>query len=212
MDTVFPPSPQWHQPHSACLVSQSENSGWLVYSHNNTIQILNPFSLKHQGVLRGTHTAKINALAARPQQLSSASVAAPKEGGGGGVEEGVVTSSSSSLYSSPASSGLLSGSDSVLSLDLEHLRSTPENATISNATTTDHNDEPMVASVGDDMRVVCWNLVTRRATASLFKVHNVSVLAIYIMSLVVLTLKNKSCIDAWFSVFYLNVRGFFFLP
>lgn len=184
MDAVFPPSPQWHQPHSACLVSQSENSGWLVYSHNNTIQILNPFSLKHQGVLRGTHTAKINALAARPQRLFSASATATD---GGGLEKGVMTSSSSSLYSSPASSSPLSGSESVLSLDLEHLRSTPDNTISASVMTTGHNDESMVASVGDDMRVVCWNLDTRRAIASLSKIHNVSFFAIYIMSVVALT-------------------------
>lgn len=173
MDIVFPPSPQWHQPHSACLVSQGENSGWLVYSHNNTIQILNPFSLKHQGVLRGSHTAKINALAARPMRRPSASTA-PTDGVGG-VEEGLA-SSSSSLYSSPASSGPLSGTDSALSSDLDHLRSTLDNAANSSVATTGQNDGPLVASVGDDMRVVCWNLDTRRATASLSKVHNVRVL------------------------------------
>ncbi|KAF9154729.1 Gem-associated protein 5 [Linnemannia schmuckeri] len=172
MDTVFPPSPQWHQPHSACLVSQDESSGWLVYSHNNTIQILNPFSLKHQGVLRGTHTAKINALAARPLRWSSASASASAAVvDDGGVEESL-TSSSSSLYSSPASSGPLSGSESVLSSDLNHLRSTLGSTTRISAGTTGYNDEPMIASVGDDMRVVCWNLETRRVTASLFKVHN----------------------------------------
>ncbi|KAF8942864.1 Gem-associated protein 5 [Haplosporangium gracile] len=170
MDTVFPPSPQWHQPHSACLVSQDESSGWLVYSHNNTIQILNPFSLKHQGVLRGIHTAKINALAARPLRWSSASASATAVDGGGAEES--VTSSSSSQYSSPASSGPLLGSESVLSSDLNHLRSTLDSATRINIMTAGHNDEPMVASVGDDMRVVCWNLDTRHATASLFKVHN----------------------------------------
>ena len=181
MDIVFPPSPQWHQPHSACLVSQGENSGWLVYSHNSTIQILNPFSLKHQGVLRGSHTAKINALAARPLRWSSASAAVTDgvgDVGGGGVEEGLA-SSSSSLYSSPASSGPLSGTESALSSDLDHLRSTLDNTANSSVATTGHNEGPMVASVGDDMRVVCWNLDTRHATASLFKVHNVSVLGHY---------------------------------
>ncbi|KAG9068906.1 Gem-associated protein 5 [Linnemannia hyalina] len=173
MDTVFPPSPQWHQPHSACLVSQDENSGWLVYSHNNTIQILNPFSLKHQGVLRGSHTARINALAARPLRRTSASTVATDGDGvvGGGVEEGL-TSSSSSLYSSPASSGPLSGTESAISSDLDHLRCPLDNITNSCVATTDRNDEPMVASVGEDMRVVCWNLESRRATASHFKVHN----------------------------------------
>ncbi|KAK5816362.1 hypothetical protein F5H01DRAFT_340652 [Linnemannia elongata] len=170
MDTVFPPSPQWHQPHSACLVSQSENSGWLIYSHNNTIQVLNPFSLKHQGVLRGSHTAKINALAARPQRWSSAFTAAATDGACG-VEEGL-TSSSSSLYSSPASSGPLSGTESALSSDLDLLRSTLDNAANSSVATTGHTDGPLVASVGDDMRVVCWNLDTRRAIASIFKVHS----------------------------------------
>ncbi|KAF9541572.1 Gem-associated protein 5 [Mortierella hygrophila] len=168
MDTVFPPSPQWHQPHSACLVSQGENAGWLVYSHNNTIQILNPFSLKHQGVLRDSHTARINALAARPLRRTSASTAATD---GDGVEEGLA-SSSSSLYSSPASSGPLSGAESAISSDLDHLRCPLDNSANSCVATTDRNDEPMVASVGEDMRVVCWNLSSRRATASHFKVHN----------------------------------------
>ncbi|KAF9905884.1 Gem-associated protein 5 [Linnemannia zychae] len=166
MDTVFPPSPQWHQPHSACLVSRNENSGWLVYSHNNTIQILNPFTLKHQGVLRGIHTAKINALAARPMQRLSA------------ITDGAITkdpnlkdipgSSSSSSYSSPASSGPFSTTDSVLSSDLEH----PRNGQHITSSTAVHMDEAMVASVGEDMKIVCWNLDKRRATASLVKVHN----------------------------------------
>ncbi|KAF9126729.1 Gem-associated protein 5 [Mortierella sp. 14UC] len=174
MDTVFPPSPQWHQPHSACLVSSSENSGWLVYSHNNTIQILNPFTLKHQGVLRGTHTAKINALAARRLQWSTAAISDGAVGKDPGVEDIAASSSSSSSYSSPASSGPLSTTDSVLSSDLDCLRNAQDNAN----STAAHKNEAMVASVGEDMRVVCWNLDTRRATASLAKVHNKVVKAV----------------------------------
>jgi hypothetical protein len=174
MDTVFPPSPQWHQPHAACLVSRSENSGWLVYSHNNTIQILNPFTLKHQGVLRGTHTAKINALAARPLEWSPTAVtadgAAIKDSG----IESIHGSSSSSSYSSPASSSPHSTMDSPLTSNLDQLRNAQDNAN----STAAHEEEAMVASVGEDMRVVCWGLDTRRATASLFKVHNVSAFVI----------------------------------
>lgn len=53
-----------------------------------------------------------------------------------------------------------------------------DNTAYSSVTTTGPNDGPLVASVGDDMRVVCWNLDTRCATASLFKVHNKVVKAV----------------------------------
>ncbi|KAF9915353.1 hypothetical protein BGZ65_000776, partial [Modicella reniformis] len=66
MDTSFPPSPQWCQPHSACLCCVSEDAGWLLYSFNNVIHVINPFTLKYQGVLHNGHTAKINAIASRP--------------------------------------------------------------------------------------------------------------------------------------------------
>ncbi|KAG0375116.1 Gem-associated protein 5 [Mortierella sp. AD032] len=170
MDTVFPPSPQWHLPQSACLVSNSEDSGWLVYSHNNTIQILNPFTLKHQGVLRGTHTSKINALAARPLQRCTAAAAADGAVAKDvGAEDVISSSSSSSSYSSPDSSGPLSTTESFLSSNFDHIKNAQDSST---ATTATHKDEPMVASVGDDMKVVCWNLNTRRATATAVKVHS----------------------------------------
>ncbi|KAG0275253.1 Gem-associated protein 5 [Linnemannia exigua] len=170
MDTVFPPSPQWHLPQSACLVSSSEDSGWLVYSHNNTIQILNPFTLKHQGVLRGTHTSKISALAARPlQRCTAAAVANGTVANDVRTEDVISSSSSSSSYSSPASSGVLSTTESVLSSDLDHVKNARDSST---ATTATHKDEPMVVSVGDDMKVVCWNLNTRGVTATAAKVHS----------------------------------------
>ncbi|KAF9094907.1 Gem-associated protein 5 [Mortierella sp. GBA35] len=167
MDTVFPPSPAWHQPHSACLVSRAEDSGWLVYSHNNTIQILNPFTLKHQGVLRGSHTGKINALAARPLRRSAADNILEVR-----LEDNAA-SSSSSLYSSPSSSDALTVAESSLSSEKEQLRSTQDTSA-----TTAHHDESMVASVGDDMKVICWNLNSRRAVNSLVKVHNKVVKAV----------------------------------
>ncbi|KAF9939073.1 Gem-associated protein 5 [Mortierella alpina] len=72
MESVFPPSPQWHQAHSACLCCLSADAGWLLYSLNNSIHILNPFTLKYQGILQRGHTARINALASRPilQQIN----------------------------------------------------------------------------------------------------------------------------------------------
>ncbi|KAF9352015.1 Gem-associated protein 5 [Mortierella sp. NVP85] len=66
MDTVYPPSPQWYQPHSACLYCHSEDAGWLLYSFNNLIHVINPFTLKYQGVLQDGHSAKIHSIASRP--------------------------------------------------------------------------------------------------------------------------------------------------
>ncbi|KAG0251629.1 Gem-associated protein 5 [Actinomortierella ambigua] len=77
-ENVYPPSPQWNQPHSACLVysplqtdhdsSQEQKSaikGWFVYALNNTIHVLDPASFKYSGMLVGPHAGKVNALAAR---------------------------------------------------------------------------------------------------------------------------------------------------
>lgn len=65
MDTVYPPSPQWYQPHAACLCCLSEDTGWLLYSFNSLIHVMNPFTLKYQGMLQNGHTAKITAISSR---------------------------------------------------------------------------------------------------------------------------------------------------
>ncbi|KAF9926014.1 Gem-associated protein 5 [Linnemannia zychae] len=170
MDIVFPPSPQWHQPHSACLVSRSGDSGWLVYSHNNTIQILNPFTLKHQGVLRGSHTAKINAVAARTLRLSIDSntekISKSDDVRDMAGIDNILASTTSSSYSSPVSSG------SVLSIEDVLLPDAGQRKDEQNDTSTAQKDGALIATVGEDMRVVCWNLDTQRAIASHAKVHS----------------------------------------
>ncbi|GJJ72704.1 gem associated protein 5 [Entomortierella parvispora] len=62
-DVVFPPSPQWHQAHSASLCALSKDKGWMLYSLNSSIHILNPFSMKYEGILSGFHTGRINSVA-----------------------------------------------------------------------------------------------------------------------------------------------------
>ncbi|KAG0043949.1 Gem-associated protein 5 [Gryganskiella cystojenkinii] len=64
-DFVFPPSPQWHQSHSASICALSKEEGWLLYSLNNSIHIMNPFSLKYEGIMTGAHTGRINSIASK---------------------------------------------------------------------------------------------------------------------------------------------------
>ncbi|KAF9915740.1 Gem-associated protein 5 [Lobosporangium transversale] len=129
MDTAFPPSPQWNQPHAACLYCLCEDTGWLLYSLNNDIHILNPFTLKYQGILANGHTARINAIASR------------------------------STMTSTLGNGSLG---SKLEQDQDALT----------------NQKTLVASCGDDLKVICWDIKDQRAVASLKKLHQKPVKAV----------------------------------
>ncbi|KAF8933454.1 Gem-associated protein 5 [Dissophora ornata] len=157
MDTSFPPSPQWHQPHSACLCCLSESAGWLLYSLNNSIHILNPFTLKHQGILRNGHTARINAIASRPtkpvnttnQDSSDASM----------LDLQTLGADTGGLYLEGGSLPSSNGNSTQQSVDPE-----PQKA--------------LLASCGDDLTVVCWDIPTQRLVASLKKTHQKVVKAV----------------------------------
>ncbi|KAG0315648.1 Gem-associated protein 5 [Dissophora globulifera] len=148
MDTAFPPSPQWHQPHSACLCCLSENTGWLLYSLNNSVHILNPFTLKYQGILRNGHTARINCIASRPFST--------------------VTSDANKGSALEPSGGL---QDRAGNVDIQDSSSARQEA----------QSEPrkaLLASGGDDLTVVCWDISTQRVLASLRKLHQKAVRAV----------------------------------
>ncbi|KAG0365455.1 Gem-associated protein 5 [Gamsiella multidivaricata] len=130
MDTAFPPSPQWYQPQSACLCYLSENTGWLLYSLNNAVHILNPFTLKYNGALQGGHSARVNAIAARPATPFCSTEQEPVQ-----YAENLGQDSWADQKESPEPRRVL------------------------------------VATAGEDSTVVCWDVATRRALASLKKTH-----------------------------------------
>lgn len=99
MDTVYPPSPQWYQPHAACLCCLSEDAGWLVYSFNSLIHVINPFTLKYQGMLQNGHTAKITTIASR--------LLTPKDADHLSRDEGIPASAPTTDAADPASTKML---------------------------------------------------------------------------------------------------------
>ncbi|KAF9111782.1 Gem-associated protein 5 [Mortierella sp. AM989] len=159
MDTAFPPSPQWHQPHSACLCCISEDEGWLLYSLNNSIHILNPFSLKYQGIMENGHTARINAIASRPL---------------GNMD--IVNHGDKSTQSVDSGCGADTHAQEITPL----LSSCEINSSQCLPKLADHIDarKALVASVGDDLKVVCWDVTSRRAIASLKKIHQKAIKAV----------------------------------
>ncbi|KAG0211351.1 Gem-associated protein 5 [Mortierella sp. GBA30] len=160
MDSAFPPSPQWHQAHSACLCCLSEETGWLLYTLNNSIHILNPFTLKYQGALQRGHSARINALASRPIP--------PRKSASQEVQDKKKLTSSEITSLEVSLSPLLPGRQ-----DSQDMRSTGESKSLSQGVT-----RALVASGGDDSKVVCWDILTRQVVATLTKVHQKVVRAV----------------------------------
>ncbi|KAG0303314.1 Gem-associated protein 5, partial [Dissophora globulifera] len=148
MDTAFPPSPQWHQPHSACLCCLSENTGWLLYSLNNSVHILNPFTLKYQGILRNGHTARINCIASRPFSTVASD-----------ANKGSVLEPPGDLQ------------DRAGNVDIQDSSSGQQEA-------QSESRKALLASGGDDLTVVCWDISTQRVLASLRKLHQKAVRAV----------------------------------
>jgi WD40 repeat protein len=148
-DLVFPPSPQWHQSHSASLCALSKDKGWMIYSLNSSIHILNPFSLKYEGILSGFHTGRINSVA-------SATVSIPPF--------------DAASADTPAS-GKSFGS-------LNHKIPMPEGTGKVDYSTSSPSKTVLVASGSDDQTVVCWDLASRRPLAA-SRVHNVRYVAIF---------------------------------
>ncbi|KAF9347106.1 Gem-associated protein 5 [Mortierella sp. AD094] len=153
MDTAFPPSPQWHQPHSACLCCISEDAGWLLYSLNNSIHILNPFTLKYEGIMENGHTARVNAIASRPS--SGAELRHNKS-----ISTQPIDDQNCEADNRAFRATLLPSS-----LEVEPSQCPPKSTEDTGAR------KVLVASVGDDLKVICWDITTRRAIATSKKVH-----------------------------------------
>ncbi|KAF9284671.1 Gem-associated protein 5 [Mortierella alpina] len=161
MTSVFPPSPQWHQAHSACLCCLSADAGWLLYSLNNSIHILNPFTLKYQGILQRGHTARINALASRSILQQITRPEPNNDDDEARSNKDTIRSHDPTLYTP------------------EHAEVTADSASFeAQQGTSPLTKRPLLASVGDDSRVVCWDLTTRLPIATLTKVHQKVVRAV----------------------------------
>ncbi|KAF9961148.1 adenylate kinase [Mortierella alpina] len=165
MDSVFPPSPQWHQAHSACLCCLSADSGWLLYSLNNSIHILNPFTLKYQGILQRGHTARINAIASRPilQQIGR-----PEPDSSNNDDDDAM----------PEKDTTTRPHDPLLSVPKQAPVTVNSAGSEAQQETLPQSQRPLLASGGDDSRVVCWDLASRLPIATLTKVHQKVVRAV----------------------------------
>ncbi|CAO3572045.1 unnamed protein product [Mortierella alpina] len=161
MESVFPPSPQWHQANSACLCCVSADVGWLLYSLNNSIHILNPFTLRYQGILQRGHTARINSLASRPI-LQQIALPEPMHDEEARLDKDEKLQPHDPLLHAPE--------HGVTSMD-----STTAKA---QQGTSPQSQRALIASGGDDSRVVCWDLAARLPIATLTKVHQKVVRAV----------------------------------
>ncbi|KAG0018801.1 Gem-associated protein 5 [Entomortierella chlamydospora] len=160
MDTAFPPSPQWHQPHSACLFCISEDAGWLLYSLNSSIHILNPFTLKYEGIMDNGHTAKINAIAPRPP--SGAELKHLK-----GVSTRPIDD-----HNCETDNRAFKATLSPNNLEVEPSQCPPK------STENTGPRKALIASVGDDLKAICWDITTRRAIATSKKAHQKAIKAV----------------------------------
>src|SRR5690554_1904760 len=143
MSSSFPPSPQWYQSHSACLYNVSNEAGWLLYALNNIVHILDPFTLKYQGALQGGHTARINVLSSRP----SAPLSRRK------IEQ---------------------KNEKVDALADPHMAANDSSNSLSKSQElASESRKTLLASGGDDKRVVCWDISSQTIVASLIDVHQV---------------------------------------
>ncbi|KAF8972397.1 Gem-associated protein 5 [Entomortierella lignicola] len=157
MDTVFPPSPQWHQSHSACLCCISETEGWLLYSLNNSIHILNPFTLKHQGVMMNGHTARINSIASRPLKNFET------------VAQRTIPSNDENFERD---------SFGTIPLPISHENDLSQCTPSVKQTEDTEARKILLASAGDDLKVVCWDITTQRVIATLKKAHQKAIKAV----------------------------------
>lgn len=168
MDTCLPPSPQWNQPHSACLHYISEQEGWLLYSLNNAIHVVNPFSLKYHALLRSNSAARINCIASCPhspvqQQQSDQQRLSPQ----------------ASIGTEPPSPSPSVSTQDQIDTDLEWGIQTNGVGDGSNNSPSDISTETsilareLIASGGEDGRVVCWDIVSQSTVATLQGTHQV---------------------------------------
>ncbi|KAG0254161.1 Gem-associated protein 5 [Mortierella polycephala] len=148
MSSSFPPSPQWYQAHSACLYNVSNEAGWLLYALNNIVHILDPFTLKYQGALQGGHMARINVLSSRPSVPLSRSKAEQKN-------EKVDALADPHMATSDSSNSLSKSQEPA-----------------------SESQKALLASGGDDKRVICWDISSQTIVASLIDVHQKEVKAV----------------------------------
>lgn len=168
MDTCLPPSPQWNQPHSACLHYISEQEGWLLYSLNNAIHIVNPFSLKYHTILRSNSAARINSIASCPRSLIQQQHSDQQR-----------LSPQASIGTEPPSPSPSVSTQDQTDTELEWGAQTTGagDGTINNpsnrSSVTSIPARELIASGGEDGRVVCWDIVSQSNVATLQGTHQV---------------------------------------
>ncbi|KAG0323823.1 Gem-associated protein 5 [Podila humilis] len=177
MDTCLPPSPQWNQPHSACLHYVSEHEGWLLYTLNNSIYIINPFSLKFHTLLKCPDYSRINCISSRPpQDLTQQSQQQQQQQEQQQQQIEVLSTEPSSPYPSAATQELV-----ATDLDWNTSSKTSEisatNKTTSKSSTVPQKQE-LVVSASEDGTVHCWDISTESIVASLIDVHKSAVKAV----------------------------------
>ncbi|KAF9581501.1 Gem-associated protein 5 [Lunasporangiospora selenospora] len=181
-DTSFPPSPQWYQPHSASLCVKSESEGWLLYTLNNSIHIMNPFSLRYVAVLQGGHTTRINAIATRAglsttaqSNNTAADIIRDSDNG---------TNHQELQHHQHTHWGIDGPSDNGAGPDARLQGASVGNETVVSATTTgslprkSFSDKALAASGSEDGKVVCWDIVSRQVVSSLSDIHTKAVKAV----------------------------------
>ncbi|KAF9215878.1 Gem-associated protein 5 [Podila verticillata] len=172
MDTCLPPSPQWNQPHSACLHYISEQEGWLLYTLNNAIHVVNPFSLKYHALLRSSTAARINCIASCPRSTQL-------------QPDQQRYSSQASIGTEPPSPSPSVSTQDQIDTDLEWGAQAVGAGDGTSCSSSDFSTEKstlesreLIASGGEDGRVVCWDIVSQSTIAVLQGTHQVSVKAV----------------------------------
>lgn len=168
MDTCLPPSPQWNQPHSACLHYISEQEGWLLYTLNNAIHVVNPFSLKYHALLRSNTTARINCIASCPRSLTQQQPDQQRH------------SPQASIGTEPPSPSPSVSTQDQTDADLEWGAQAVGDGDGSSGCSSDLSMEKstlekreLIASGSEDGRVVCWDIVSQSTVAILQGTHQV---------------------------------------